>query len=214
MMPHYPYVYDAGCRLRPTSQWLERMDREAPPGTSNTPASRAARYSAYFEQARCTLQKLERLIAAIPPALERDAIVIIQGDHGSRIGLVEPEWSGSPRLSASDYVDSYSTLFAVRSPSLEAGYDTRLAPITCILQTLVYSSFRSVSALDACASPPKVFMSAGSRTVAMPLPAFGRGSDERVASREPAARRATGVTVSKIPGPAQADTGSVDWPIR
>jgi hypothetical protein len=176
MMPHHPYVYQANCELRQPAEWLERMDRDAPADVVNTADSRATRYARYFEQARCVYQKLDGLMAAIPPSLRRDAIVIIQGDHGSRISLIEPELPGGSRMSAEDYADSYSTLFAVRSPYLDAGYDKRMAPITCLMRTLVESDFRSVSELETCDARPTVFMSGNGRAVAMPLPAFGPAS--------------------------------------
>jgi hypothetical protein len=178
MMPHHPYVYDANCKLRQPSEWLERMDRDAPPGVVNTPDSRATRYARYFDQAGCALKKLDTLMTAIPTSLRRDAIVIIHGDHGSRIALIEPELPDASRMSASDYADGYSTLFAIRSPHLEAGYDRRLAPITCLMRTLVESEFRSVSALGTCAATPTVFMSGHGRTTSVPLPAFGQAPDD------------------------------------
>jgi hypothetical protein len=174
MMPHYPYVYDANCQLRPPQDWLERMNRDAPSGVVNTPDSRATRYGRYFEQAACVQKKLDGLMEAIPPSLRNDAIVIIHGDHGSRIPIVEPELPGASRMSASDYADSFSTLFAIRSRHLDGGYDRRLAPITCLMRTLVESQFRSVAALEGCAITPTVFMSGNGRTTAMPLPDFGR----------------------------------------
>ncbi len=173
MMPHYPYVYDANCELRHPREWIDRMDRDAPQGSLNTPEGRATRYARYFDQAACVRKKLDGLMMAIPSSLRGDAVVIIHGDHGSRIPLIEPDAAGHSRVSASDYADSYSTLFAIRSPHLQAGYDRRLAPITCLMRTLVESDFRSVSTLDACAGTPTVFMSADGQTVAMPLPAFG-----------------------------------------
>jgi hypothetical protein len=173
MMPHHPYVYRANCELRPPEEWLVRMDRDAPADVINTPDSRAKRYALYFEQARCVYRKLDELMAAIPPSLRRDAIVIIHGDHGSRISLTEPELPGGSPMSAEDYADNYSTLFAVRSPYLNAGYDRQIAPITCLMRTLVESHFRSVSELETCDATPTVFMSENGRVVAMPLPAFG-----------------------------------------
>ena len=174
LMPHYPYVYGANCELRQPGEWLDRSDDEPHPGAINTPDSRATRYARYFEQASCVQKKLEQLMMAIPPSLRRDAIVIIHGDHGSRISLVEPTVPGRDRLSATDFADSYSTLFAVRSPHLEPGYHRRLAPITCLMRTLVESQFHSVSAVERCATTPTVFVSADDPTVAMPFPAFGQ----------------------------------------
>jgi hypothetical protein len=175
LMPHFPYVYDANCGLRLPKEWLERWDRDAPAGAINTPDSRATQYGRYFEQASCVLKKLDKLMTAIPPSLRHDAIIIIHGDHGSRLPLIAPVLPGGSRLSASDYADSYSTLFAVRSPHIAAGYDRRVAPITCLMRRLVDSGFRSLSALEECAAPPTVFMwDDRGRTFAMPLPAFGQ----------------------------------------
>jgi hypothetical protein len=177
MMPHFPYIYEADCQLRQPRTWLHRWDSEAPLGHNNTPDSRAERYALYFEQASCALKKIDGLLAAIPPSLRRDAIVIIQSDHGSRISLKRP-LAGESRVSAPDYTDSYSTLFAIRSPHLPAGYDRRLVPITCLMQTLVESGFRSVSALDGCAGTPTVFVAENGRMVATPLPVFGEAAGE------------------------------------
>jgi hypothetical protein len=180
MMPHFPYIYDADCQLRQPEAWLHRWDPEAPLGDNNSPNSRATRYALYFEQASCALKKIDGLLTAIPPSLRRDAIVIIQGDHGSRISLKTPGMDGESRVSASDYADSYSTLFAIRSPHLQAGYDRRLVPITCLMRTLVESGFRSVSALEGCEGTPTVFVSANGRTVATPLPVFGEAPGARL----------------------------------
>jgi hypothetical protein len=185
LMPHFPYVYDANCGLRQPEEWIERWDRDAPAGVINTTGSRAKRYTLYFEQASCVLKKLDKLMTAIPPSLRRDAIVIIHGDHGSRLPLIAPVLPGGSHLSASDYTDSYSTLFAVRSPHIAGGYDRRLAPITCLMRTLVDSEFRSVSALEECATTPTVFMSGNGRTIAMPLPAFGQASNDLRAAARP-----------------------------
>jgi hypothetical protein len=70
----------------------------------------------------CALRrKSTPLIAAIPPSLRQDAIIIVQGDHGSRISLVDPTTVAKVAPSASDYADMFSTLFAVHSPSIERG---------------------------------------------------------------------------------------------
>jgi hypothetical protein len=126
-------------------------------------------------------------MTAIPPSLRRDAIVIIHGDHGSRITLIEPQLPGATRMSPADFADSYSTLFAVRSTQLAAGYDRRLMPITCLLRSLVQTEFRSVSAIEGCVTTPTVFISADDRFVATPLPPF-RPAPRDVRVVEPAQR--------------------------
>ena len=160
LLPHHPYVYNSSCEQPPTSKWLMRNDYDranVPGGIMNVPEGRAERYRGYFQQILCAQKKVDALITAIPPPLRQDAIIIVQGDHGSRISLVEPTTGANVEPSRADYADMYSTLFAVRSPSIEHGYDTRVTPITCLLRSLVQSDFRSVSSIDTCSSPNIVF---------------------------------------------------------
>jgi hypothetical protein len=159
LMPHHPYIYDAECRPRPPAEWLHTREdgRDARSGPINTPAGRALRYSRYFDQVRCADRKIDQILDAVPAPLRHDAIVIVHGDHGSRIGLVGPNSGSDGSFGAADYADFFSTLFAVRSGSIEAGYDSEPTPITCLLRTLVESSFTSVARLNACSSPNVVF---------------------------------------------------------
>jgi hypothetical protein len=176
LMPHYPYVYGAGCEPRPPSEWLARSDAADPTipgGITNSPDSRAARYARYFDQILCTRHKVEQLLDALPASVRRDAIVIIQGDHGSRISLVEPTTTAGASLAPSDYADYFSTLFAVRAPGVAAGYDPRVTPITCLLRSLVQSDFRSVEEIDACSVSPTVHVWNGDAPPQpRPLPEF------------------------------------------
>jgi hypothetical protein len=173
LLPHYPYIYDSNCRARPPAEWLDRTEVDAgSQAMGNTAGTRAQRYARYLEQVGCVQKQLGQMLAAIPSALQQDAIVVIQGDHGSRITLVDPPRRGS---SPSDYVDSYSTLFAVRAPAIGAGYDRRLAPVTCLMRTLVDSGFSSVSGVEACSANPIVFLEVDDRVVPAPLPPFAAG---------------------------------------
>jgi hypothetical protein len=161
LMPHYPYIYDAACRPRPIGGWLQRSsevraDLEA--GTMNTPETRAERYRLYFEQLACTRDRLARLLDAIPEALRHDAVVMVHGDHGSRITLTDPVATAERRLRASDYADNYSTLFAVRAPAIGGAYEPRPLAISCLLVALVESDFRSADATRPCAADGQVFL--------------------------------------------------------
>ena len=51
----------------------------------------------------------------------RDAIVVVQGDHGSRIVRHMPVLENAARLTAQDLRDGFSTLFAVRRPGVAPG---------------------------------------------------------------------------------------------
>jgi hypothetical protein len=175
LLPHYPYVYNASCEQPRASTFLNRNDYDranVPGGIMNVPDGRADRYRGYFQQMLCAQKKVDALIAAIPPSLRQDAIIIVQGDHGSRISLVDPTTVAKVEPSASDYADMFSTLFAVRSPSIEHGYDTRVTPITCLLRSLAQSDFRSLSSVDSCSSPNIVFFMGSETPQPRPLVDF------------------------------------------
>jgi hypothetical protein len=175
LLPHYPYVYNASCEQPPASKWLTRSDYDranVPGGIMNVPDGRAERYAGYFQQILCAQKKVDALIAAIPPSLRDDAIIIVQGDHGSRISLVDPTTVAPVAPAASDYADMFSTLFAVRAPTIEHGYDTRVTPITCLLRSLAQSDFRSLSGVDSCSSPNIVFFMGSETPQPRPLVDF------------------------------------------
>lgn len=188
LMPHYPYVYDAACAPRPPSEWLTRSDASdigVPGGLTNRPESRADRYARYLDQLACTRQKIGMILDAIPRSLRPSAIVIVQGDHGSRISLVDPTTATAAALVRSDYADHFSTLFAVRAPGVDAGADARVASIQCLLRALANSGFRSTADADACAVPRVVHLSDGRQPQPRPLPDFWTApSPDRVAAAQ------------------------------
>jgi hypothetical protein len=178
LMPHYPYMYDGGCRPRPPSQWLTRggaADGTLRGGILNSAEGRATRYRLYIEQISCTMRKIDQLLAAIPSDLRRDAIVIVQGDHGSRIGLVDPVATATPP-GPSDYADHFSTLFAVRAPGLGATYDEQPAAVTCLLRGLVGSGFGEKFSADECTRGGLVHFWNGNTPEPRPLRPFWSGS--------------------------------------
>ena len=129
LAPHHPYEVDAACRSQAhPSRWLEILP--FPDRGTNTPAGRALRYELYAAQTGC----LYRHLAAFFHTLDslpagRQAVVIVHGDHGSRIPLHYPQVSRVAQLLPSDLADGFSTLFAVRGPGISPGYDGRFAPI-------------------------------------------------------------------------------------
>lgn len=89
LLPHFPHALTSDCRLRGTDSWV-------PLGSALPMHQREA---AYFHQVRCATRKLDealRSLAASPAGA--NAIVIVHGDHGSRIATVEPRvkiWASS-----------------------------------------------------------------------------------------------------------------------
>jgi arylsulfatase A-like enzyme len=132
LLPHYPYAYDANCRLLRWRNWEKPF---AGRQLSN-------RQHAYYAQVRCTMSKVRELLAALDrsPA-SRDNIVIIHGDHGSRITEVEPADSSIGKFSDSDMVATYSTLFAVRPVQRSPSYRSQRLPIAQLLKDFARAGF-------------------------------------------------------------------------
>lgn len=165
LFPHFPYSYDAACDVLPPLEWMERNDTHFWPH-GNTPEGRAVRYEQYVGQLACAGRRLERLLAAIPDAVRKDAVVVVHGDHGSRISI------GGPSAPRSDAVDVFSTLFAVRSPGIPPGRDDRQSAIACLLAELTARDFSGRLPGEACSTPPAVMSGTGDERLPQPLPRF------------------------------------------
>jgi len=132
LLPHDPYVLDAACKLLPESEW----------GDEHGPLAFGPRDAAYARQARCVT---EVQISALLRALDateagRNAIVIIQGDHGSRTLDGEPSVMGGapdPRTAAV----AYSTFFAIRVPGEPAATVDGMHALDMLLGDFAASSF-------------------------------------------------------------------------
>lgn len=124
LMPHYPYVYDSHCSIRtPISSWQTRQRVDG----RNSQSSRQQRYLLYFEQVECTIKLLDHLFAAMKKAgTYENSIIIVHGDHGSRITRMDPDTSNVNQLTIDDYIDSYSTLYAIKKPNMQPGIDGRM----------------------------------------------------------------------------------------
>lgn len=131
MLPHDPYVWDQQCRIRPdTRQWMSRRPDHADLTTLGTAEYRKKAYADYFEQVHCVTKLLDALFTSMDEeGLMQDATIIIYGDHGSRITLRDPIIAYRDLATKSDYVDSFSTLFAIRTPGTEPGYSSELRPL-------------------------------------------------------------------------------------
>ena len=126
IMPHYPYVYDSHCALRPRSEtWLTNHITSTDELVYNTQQSREAKYELYVDQVRCALTMIDRLLSKLESrGLLADATFIINGDHGSRIPTHFPSGAtlAGGVLTDSDYSDTFSTLYAIHKPGVQPGY--------------------------------------------------------------------------------------------
>ena len=87
---------------------------------------------------RCLYRKLDAMFQEWQKAAILDRMVIIvHGDHGSKIYQRRPSANDQHKLSHADYLDGFSTLFAVKGPRHPPGYDRRVAPIEQLLGEVV-----------------------------------------------------------------------------
>ncbi|MDA0662510.1 MAG: hypothetical protein O3B08_06710 [Proteobacteria bacterium] len=167
LMPHYPYVYDTACAVRsPISSWRLRHDGNL----GNSPESRRLSYAQYFAQVGCVEKRLAELFSALKRANAYDrATIVIHGDHGARIGLTDPGTATVSTLTRADYIDGYSTLFALKTPGIPSGVDLRMLPLSSLLSYAVNRDEYSLLSAPA----PTVFMTDGNApTRSFPLPIF------------------------------------------
>ena len=141
LLPHAPLARDAQCQLREdTDEWLPRKQQHNHLMVVGTAEYRSRAYARYFEQIDCVtglvgdlLDKLERT------GLLDDATIVIHGDHGSRITVRDPIADNADAASERDYIDTFSTLFAVRGPGIEAGIEPSAAPLPALVAASMLS---------------------------------------------------------------------------
>lgn len=119
LLPHAPFAFDAAGRLRPRRYW------RAWPPAEMTPAVYRNMYREYADQSAFVARQLGGFLDELSRAGVLDhAQVIVHGDHGTRFRLMnEPggQRTGTPSMSDRGFVDTYSTLLAVRPPGARVG---------------------------------------------------------------------------------------------
>lgn len=132
--PHYSYLLDSDCNPRPDVRtWYAFAGLAAVPPARHSSLSRSQIYIAHFDQVRCSQRKIGQMLDALrESAALDDSIIILHGDHGSRIARHLVLDSQVDLASDGDFIDSYSTLFAIRSPAIQAGYDRSLRSIQAL----------------------------------------------------------------------------------
>jgi hypothetical protein len=66
-----------------------------------------------------------------------DSVIIVHGDHGSRIGRVRFPFKDKGGVATQDLLDNFSTLFAVKKPGHRTGFDLPPRPVREILREVV-----------------------------------------------------------------------------
>jgi hypothetical protein len=184
LLPHFPYVFDATCRVRKPAEWEPAFDEEPLP--PNTIESRERRSLLYLEQVQCLYRKLAAIFEEWKTAGIFDRLkIIIHGDHGSRIYLNEPTAANRSKLLVSDYADAFSTLLAVKAPGVEPGYDLGWLSIHDLLPQLAMpagprpvAQRASAGLMSSADEQPYVYLEKEDtpRMVKQPLPLFGEPS--------------------------------------
>ena len=62
-----------------------------------------------------------------------DPLIIVHGDHGSRIFRVAPRAKNKDKLARRGLLDGFSTLFAVRSPAIDGRLSECIRPVSGLL---------------------------------------------------------------------------------
>ncbi|MDA9983454.1 sulfatase-like hydrolase/transferase [Gammaproteobacteria bacterium] len=169
LAPHAPFVYDSECILQtqrtydeiqakdPAVTWKlvdDKIRVIRPPGFQKT---RALRYGHYFEQIRCITKWLAQLFSALETAnAYDDATIILHSDHGSKIGSLSARTLWQHEMTTADYIDTYSSLFAVKHARTKPQINDSFLSLQEILADVVENEF-SIP-LDTFQGPPFVYM--------------------------------------------------------
>jgi hypothetical protein len=87
---------------------------------------------------QCLYRKLNALLLRLQDVgLLEHSIIVMHGDHGSRLGLHDPIDASPAGVEPGDYTDNFSVLYAVRRPGQPGGYDRSIHALeTLVADTL------------------------------------------------------------------------------
>ena len=143
MLPHFPYVYDRTCRLKPSREWL---NRKAIPGP-DTHATRALRYHLHVDQALCLQSMLLPLIDGILKNPDMaDAAIILHGDHGARISSTSDEVWRSVGGTEEEYEHDWrGSMLAIRVPGIAGVRVKKVTDAVDIYRQMVEGDFSAAT---------------------------------------------------------------------
>ncbi len=133
LLPHRPIEVDSACHARSPSgdeRWTRGAHMSAPDA--------AAWQAAYGGQVRCLHHALDGLLRTADSVAGGEGIVIIHGDHGTRMSLGNGPLS---QFEERQLNAAFSTLFAIRRPRATPAAHSMAVPIQDLFWTLVDSSF-------------------------------------------------------------------------
>ena len=157
--PHYPYVYDQSCNVK--ADVTKRAKRSSL--NNNTTSMTNARdldYKAYSMQLSCLYLVLGNYFDQLRKEnLLENLIVILHGDHGSRI-LQEPPTSqlvDSSTWNLQLARDGFSTHFSVKAPGFEGGINSEPGIVQELLKQFIQSEF-DPGQIDPASKKVEVFL--------------------------------------------------------
>jgi len=147
LLPHYPYATNRKCEVNSLENWHYRLSEQ----------SLRDRENAYFDQLDCSMMKIDAVLSAlsVSPASE-DFILIIHGDHGSRINKVEPTTENIGKFDNQDLIAGFSTILAVRANGIDGGYEENPVAVSQIISALSKSKFKTVPSATEYRQPPVI----------------------------------------------------------
>lgn len=122
LLPHYPYIYTPECGIKPPAEWQYNLSGIP---KSNRDVIQKTKEAAYLDQVLCTHRTLEGLFTSLKEtAVFKESIILIMGDHGSRI-MVDTlgPGKGAPLR---DNLSSFSALFLIKESQKSNPGDGRL----------------------------------------------------------------------------------------
>ena len=169
LVPHAPYLLLENCVVSgkvDNGYFLSQYP----------PSERAERrqdwYRRYLAQVGCVERKLNDFMMMIGRAENyRDAMIVIHGDHGSRISISNLLDEQTER----DMVDNHATFFAVRSPGVPAGVDCQFASLSEVFRR--YLGPHHETKAPSGGPLPLIIQAAGGAKVEAPMPLFGCAGD-------------------------------------
>jgi len=158
LLPHRPLEVGSDCRpywrRPPIGPWVVRgkavpvqmtviaEGRRYDSAAARSDSTWRARLALYGAQVRCVHREMAQLLAAIDSTAGRDgAIVIVHGDHGSRMRPDPRQRVRLPELQRRRLNSAYSTLLAIRRPRVDAALHPDPVPVQDFLRELVRSGF-------------------------------------------------------------------------
>lgn len=134
LIPHGPFIFQSDCAAQyglPPALTVDRGKNES----LIVGDAYEVRNGLYFAQIDCALKNLQTLIDIMKNngSYER-AIILLHGDHGSRIGPDVHSFDKQHLLRGEHYRTEFSTLFAVKYPGSVFSIIERALPISYLIE--------------------------------------------------------------------------------